>query len=208
MDLNSLNVLPTFNLSATQDDEMTKQIFRRGFKTEANKYAREFRDELNLKAHEPLCPWLLAHHLCIPVYKITEYLGSEIPQYVDYFTKIDKKYFSAVTLFHGSRRIIIHNDYHHHHRQASNIAHELSHGILGHPPTCPLNNNGQRNVIDEHENEANWLGPTLLVSEEAALHIAQNDISVDNAVGIYKVSKDVIRFRLNVTAARKRAKKR
>ena len=44
-----------------------KSNLRRGFKKEANEYAKEFRQELGLRAHDPLCPWKLAEHLAIPV---------------------------------------------------------------------------------------------------------------------------------------------
>ena len=46
-------------------------ILRRGFKTEANKYAREFRLELNIPPDGPLCPWRLAQHLLVPVFKLS-----------------------------------------------------------------------------------------------------------------------------------------
>ncbi|WP_051038192.1 ImmA/IrrE family metallo-endopeptidase [Thalassoporum mexicanum] len=156
---------------------------RRGFKTEANEYAREYREELGLPAHSHLCPWELAELLDIPIISISE-LDSEhnnydLEKHVNYLTNIDYKCFSAVTVFDGYRRIIVHNDSHSPKRQSSNVAHELAHGILQHPPTVPFSECGCRNLNKEIEDEANWLGPALLISEEAALHTADSAIEYD-----------------------------
>ncbi len=176
---------------------------RYGFKAEANYYAKEFRLELGIKSYAPLCPWKLAEHLAIPVVPLSEF-QNKIPKEVYYLTTEDTKSFSAVTVFDNTRRLIVHNDSHSRLRQASNVAHELSHGILMHPPTAPFSEYGCRNFNKEYEDEANWLGPTLLISEEAALYIVRNDMKIDEAVEHYQVTKEVIKMRINVTGARKR----
>jgi Zn-dependent peptidase ImmA (M78 family) len=174
--------------------------FRRGFKAEAHAYAREFRIELGVASHDPLSPWVLAQHLEIPVIPLMDF--TEIPEAVHCLTRQEKRSFSAVTVFCRSRRCIIYNDAHH--RQASSIFHELSHGILGHPPTPPMNEYGCRHYDKAIEDEANWLGPALLISEEAALHIVRTGMLMPDAIKAYGVSDDVITMRLNVTAARRR----
>lgn len=176
---------------------------RRGFKTEANKYARDLRTELGLRLDAPLSPWKLADHLAIPIVTLAAFEQDE-PGAVHYLTKCEPDCFSAVTVFHGSRRMVVHNDAHHRHRQASNLAHELSHAILGHPPTAPFNELGCRNFNKEIEAEANWLGPALLISEEAALQIARTRMSLLQAVEHYSASKEVISMRLNLTGAYRR----
>jgi Zn-dependent peptidase ImmA (M78 family) len=114
---------------------------------------------------------------------------------------------SAVTVFCGSIRSIVYNDAHHRHRQASSIAHELSHGILGHPPTPPLNKYGCRHYDRAIEDEANWLGHALLISEEAALYIVRTGMMMQEAIRTYGVSEDVITMRINVTGARRRVER-
>lgn len=180
---------------------------RRGFKAEANNYARELRAELGLEAHAPLCPWALAEHLLIPVLPLSK-LRADAPSAIAHLMTRDCSIFSAATVFRGRRRLIVHNDAHHPHRQAANIAHELSHGILGHPPSVPLDERGCRHLNKALEDEANWLGPALLVSEEAALHIAENDIPIPQAVQMYKASAAVITMRIRVTGALMRVKRR
>lgn len=59
-----------------------------------------------------------------------------------------------------------------------------------------------------HEEEANWLGPALLVSEEAALYIVEQQLTLDAAVSIYAVSRDVITMRIGVTGAQRRMQRR
>ena len=177
---------------------------KRGFKKEANDYAKEFREELNKKPFEPLCPWGLANHLLIPILKLSEFNEKEA---VEYLTVINREVLSAVTVFNGRKRIIVHNDSHHPRRQAANIAHELSHAILDHPPTPPFTDAGERFLnadIQEFEDEANWMGPGLLISEEAALHIVRKKIPIHDAVTVYGVSQQLIQMRINVTGAKKR----
>ena len=180
---------------------------RWGFKTEANEYAREFRAELGLAPHDPLCPWTLAEHLAIPVLPVSAFADDLPADHLAYFAS-SGKVFSAVTVFHRTRRLIVHNDNHHVRRQAANIAHELAHGILGHPPTPPLDDVGHRNFDKSIEDEANWFGPALLISEEAAIHIVVTGMSIPEAVRAYKVSDDVIKMRIQVTGARTRVQRK
>lgn len=178
---------------------------RRGFKTEANWYAREMRRELNLPAHDPLCPWRLAEHLDFPVVPLSVYEEVE-PKAVAYFrSHLGQREFSAITIFHGHARLIVHNDAHEPERQASNIAHELAHGLLLHPPKPPVDEHGSRHYNPILEAEANWLGPALLVSDEAAVRVVRRGLTVPAAAALYKVSGQVMQMRINVSGARKRA---
>lgn len=181
--------------------------FRRGFKAEANKYANDFREELGKRPHEPLCPWALADLLAIPVLTLGAFRNEET-EAVSTLLNSAQDEFSAVSIFVGRKRLVVHNEAHHPFRQSANIAHELSHAILMHPPTPPFNDNGERNYCSEvkvFEEEANWLGPALLISEQAALHIIKNRIPMPEACHIYNASEPLINMRLNVTGARKRA---
>jgi IrrE N-terminal-like domain len=104
---------------------------RYGFKSEANDIAREIRSELGLAPIEPLYPWLLAQWLDIPIIELSEFTTAAPA--VAYLLEVEHAVFSAVTVFCGTRRTIVHNDGHLPGRQHSNIAHEVSHGLLHHP---------------------------------------------------------------------------
>lgn len=170
---------------------------RRGFKTEANAHAATLRRELQLPSHAPICPWRLAEHLEIQVVPLTAIEPAQ-PASVRYLLGPGQEYFSAVTIFtgrYGRKRLVFHNDGHARTRQAANLAHELAHAILCHPPTAPF-------IQDPTaEEEAKWLGPALLISEEAALHIARQKLSTESAAASYGVSEKLVTMRLNVTKA-------
>src|SRR5581483_1512737 len=96
-------------------------------------------------------------------------LGEWAPGALQHFSEVHSNGFSAVTVFDGPRRAIYHNDTHSPGRQASNLAHELAHGLLLHPPTPALNDYGCREWDQEIEDEATWLGGALLITEQATL---------------------------------------
>lgn len=179
--------------------------FRWGFKTEANDLAREVRRDLGLKLAEPLDPWRLAEYVEIPVIPLSLLHG--VPLWAAReLTLSDPSAFSAVTVFRGSKRVIIHNDTHSRGRQANNLCHEVSHGLLLHPPTPALDDRGCRDWDDTIEAEATWLAGALLITEEAALTIVRTALPLNLAAERYGVSRAVVQFRLNVTGARKRVR--
>jgi len=94
---------------------------RRGFKAEANGLARDRRSELGLAPHEPLCPWRLAEHVCIPIVKLSS-LRQHIPNEVGFLMNDGAEIFSAATIFVRRRRTILHNDANSRSRQTSDIA--------------------------------------------------------------------------------------
>lgn len=176
---------------------------RRGFPTEANWIASDVRAELGLEPEDRLDPLTLADALDIPVTRMSE-LRREAPRVVAYFSGPQQGAFSAMTLFCGRRRTIIHNDAHSPARQVSNITHELSHGLLLHPRTPPLDAVGLRASDRALEEEAGWLTGALLISEASALLIAERGWSVETAATHYGVSQRMVQFRLNVTGAPRR----
>ncbi|WP_246729117.1 ImmA/IrrE family metallo-endopeptidase [Methylosinus sp. RM1] len=158
--------------------------------------------------HDPLCPWKLAGHLEIPLVTLAHYQQAA-PKAVAWLRSAPgQREFSAITLFYGREPLIIYNDAHPRKRQAADIAHELAHGLLMHPPKPPINVDGSRHYDDELEEEANWLGPALLVSDEAALHIAEKQMEIDAASDHYGASVQVVRMRMNVSGAARRVARR
>src|SRR6266542_3762268 len=91
--------------------EADRPLPRSGFKTEANDLAREIRKELGLRLLDPLDPWRLADHLAIEVIPLSE-LVDDADGAVRYLLDVDPASFSAVTVFYGTERLIVHNDGH------------------------------------------------------------------------------------------------
>jgi hypothetical protein len=178
---------------------------RRGFKTEANHTAEQVRAELGLGPLERLDPRRLAAHLAIPIRELTAM--AELDPAINHLVEVDPSAFSAVTIFAGTRRTIVHNDRHGVGRQNSNLAHELAHGLLHHPPTPPMDASGFRIWNQDIEDEANWLAGVLLVSEAATIEIAKRNISLTDAAHHFAVSEGMVRWRINMTGARKRVQR-
>jgi hypothetical protein len=181
--------------------------FRYGFKTFANRLALEVRLEIGLGALDPLIPLGLADHLAVPLVPLTAF-HEAAPLAVKHFSEVERDVFSAVTVFDGPRRMIVFNDRHAHRRQANSITHELSHALLQHPPHPAIDNaTGCRVWREDIENEATYLAGALLVTESAALNMVRDGVTVEDAATQYGVSEDLIRYRLNMTGARKRMRR-
>ena len=177
--------------------------YRRGFKSYANAIALQVRSELGLRAIDRLDPWALAADLGIPIWRLSE-LASDAPEYLAQLATTDPESFSAVTVFRGTKRMIIHNDAHVLGRQASDIAHELAHGLLQHRPTPALNDQGCRLWDQGLEDEAQWLGGALLIAEDGAIWIVRQEMSEHDAAEHFGVSPPMVRYRVNVTGAKQR----
>lgn len=178
---------------------------RRGFKSEAEETALEVRAELGLSGLAVLDPLRLADHLDVPVRPLTE---CDYPdEVVQHFTGVGQEAFSAVTVFHGRRRVIVHNDSHARARQNSNIVHELSHALLLHTPSPALDIRGCRVWNQDQEDEADYLCGCLLVTRQAALYVARRGISLEAAAAHFGVSQQMMGWRVNGTGARIQAQR-
>ncbi len=173
---------------------------RRGFVKESEEYAVEFRQELGLAEHVPLCPYALAGHLEIPVAPISTH--PTIPDDVKrHLAGRGKSSFSALTLADGSYREILHNDYQHQNRRASSIMHEIAHIVLGHPPKPPFLGDTCRSFDPIMEREANELGFTILVPKLAALFAIESFRDRNAAASHYGVSLTLLNYRIRKTNA-------
>lgn len=180
--------------------------YRRGFKSEANSIAREIRDELGLAATDALNSHQLARHLAVPVVALSELAPTKNPG-VSYLLEVEPSSFSAVTVFRGSRRQIVHNDAHNQDRQHSNLSHELAHALLMHEPTPALDDHGCRLWNQNIEDEASWLAGALLLPEDAALLVARHNWTVAEATEHFGISTQMVTWRLNATGATKRVQR-
>jgi Zn-dependent peptidase ImmA (M78 family) len=173
---------------------------RRGFKANANRISLRLRKGLTLRPEDPIDLTLIAARLEIATVPLTDFTR-ECPSEVRQLTVVDRGAFSAATLRIGQRKIIIYNDAHDSGRQMNSVAHEISHVLLGHPLTLPIDASGCRNVDRDIEDQANWLGPTILISNEAAMHIVRTGMDTAEACKLYRVSEPLLRMRLNASGA-------
>jgi Zn-dependent peptidase ImmA (M78 family) len=181
---------------------------RRGFKSNAEQIAAEIRVELGLDENDRMNALRLAEHLAISVFtirQVAELNGQD--SFAHYFSVIDPDSFSAVTVFCGYKRFIIHNENHHPHRQASNLAHEISHTILEHSPTPVPGHDGRRYWDSEVEQEANWLGAALLVPRAGALEMFKANCTVAQIASHFGVSESLCDWRIRQSGIDKQAER-
>ena len=173
--------------------------FGRGFKAEAERISSEVRGELGLRSTDALDPFVLATHLGIPVYGLGQLRASSAnPSFVEVFFGAEQDSFSAMTVFAGSHRIIIHNESHALTRQFSNIAHEISHCLLEHPP-ARISSSGCRHWDRGVEDEATWLGAALLVPRAGALRLALRGCGIPEIAEAFGVSESLCSWRIAKT---------
>lgn len=179
--------------------------FKHGFKAEAERYAGEFRKELGLRSDAYLCPRRLAAHLEIPIHGIkgSPVLSADIKEY---WLHHPKDPFSGLIISDGSYKEIHHNDFHHPRRQNSDIAHEIAHIIMGHDLSVPIKENGERAYDRAVEEEAKWLGSTLLLPKKSLVMTVLNSYTREMIEDEYQVSWDMYQYRLKVTDAVRAAK--
>ncbi len=177
---------------------MRKSKFRYGFKKECEDYAREYREELHLAPHDPLCPRQLANHLEIPVFGLKDNQVID-PEIIQHWQNCSDGEFSGLIIQDGMYKEVHHNDFHHPRRQNSNISHELAHIILGHDLDVPIKENGERAYDRQIEEEAKWLGATILLPKSATIHIVKNELLRSDIEEVYGVSYSLYQYRLQVT---------
>jgi IrrE N-terminal-like domain len=166
--------------------------FRRGFKAEANRIAIRVRETMGLAAIDPV-------EVCA-LFEIDLIKLSEVDGDCPFLLDRRSSYLSAVTVPCGFRTAIVHNDAHHPYRRRSNISHELAHCFLGHKCTPPLTPSGERARDGGIEAEANFLAGTLLMTNDAAIHVVGQGL-VSAAQGIYGISRPMLDYRLRVSGA-------
>lgn len=179
---------------------------KRGFKSECESMAAAVRAEMGLDARAPLDSRDLATHLGIPLHPLSALRGNGVAGAIRHI-QANRSVLSAMTIFPEwprRRRVIIFNDGNSDARQNSDVAHELSHGLLLHEPRNAIVS-GCRDYSRTEEDEAAWLSGCLLVPREAALMVALAETQTAIAAVDYGVSTQMMTYRVNVTGARRQA---
>jgi Zn-dependent peptidase ImmA (M78 family) len=174
-----------------------------GFKANANRIALGLRRQMGVAETDPIDLSRLAERLGLSVVPISNF-ASVCPESLEQLVRKDAGAFSALLLPVGNgRRIILHNDTNSRGRRNSDLAHEISHALLAHPPRSLFNGSGCRHFDPDMESQANCLAGHILISNEAARHIVYSRLDLGAACAAYGVSRDMMEFRLNASGARK-----
>lgn len=178
-------------------------MLRYGFKIWAENSALGIRRRLGLKPIDPLDMRDLATHLGVRVIKPEDVPGLE-EAVLNRLLKEDPSSWSAVTIRTEKQTIVVVNSTHSPARQASNIAHELSHLLTGHDGSKTGITEGGHLLAGydrQQEDEAGWLAGCLLLPREACMHIKRQGLSVEASTAKYGISPEMLRFRLNASGA-------
>ena len=173
----------------------------RGFKSRCEAISRSLRLDLGLSHADPLSVALVAGHLNITMWSLAD-LRLENEDFHQ-LACVDGESWSAFTVSAFGRDAIIVNPSRSTARYSSDVMHELAHLILGHQPsTMFFVRDGEvalRGFNTTIEEEANWLAGSLLLPRAALVHIKHNRLPQSRACTLYGVSKEMLKYRLNVT---------
>ncbi|MBV9470131.1 MAG: ImmA/IrrE family metallo-endopeptidase [Abitibacteriaceae bacterium] len=183
----------------------TTPKFERGFKTWAENTALALRDSLDLGPADPLDTFALADYLEVRVIDIQRLSLPDASR--EYLCSKSGDEWSALTVRVGGVDAIVLNPRHSTRRQASDMAHELSHILRKHQPAqifiAPQIPVRMRTFDRAQEDEANWLAGCLLLPRPALLHILIQGWQDETACEYYNVSLQMLRFRRNVSGVDK-----
>lgn len=172
-------------------------VLARGFKTQAEKIAEDFRIKLKVAKTARLCAFDLAKFLTIPIASCEELLDSSSVYNI-------KNTFNAMWFRNvDGDKVIIHNTTQSPHRQQSNLMHELAHIIRDHSVPeyiktlkLPMNLYYYNEV---HEEEAKYLGGCLQLPRCALLWALKQGYSKDKISDYYLASPEMVQYRINAT---------
>ena len=177
-------------------------LFRRGFKTWCETVALQKRHALKVPLIAPLDPRLLAKEMRVIVRYIDE-IPNLAPGTLEQLTVEDADCWSAVTLCHNGRYLVVLNSAHAKSREANTLMHELAHLIIGHKPArLDITDDGLMILSSydkQHEEEANWLAAALLLPREALLHVRRRGMTNEEAAVHYGCSVALFAMRIQRT---------
>ena len=172
---------------------------RRGFKSEAEKIARDVRTELGMRAAQSIAPEALADLLGIEVRAGDEFIPRKR------FTELEKLQpgaFSACTFRPSADRVVVvYNPLSAKSRQRSDLAHELAHILLEHE-LSRVEKLGDVTFLScdpTQEEEAAWLSGCLLLPRALLLSEDRRGSGARDIAKKYGVSERMAQYRLDVT---------
>lgn len=177
-------------------------MLRRGFKSQCERRSAEIRRSLGLKPDEPLHGVDFAKLSGATVWSEREIAG--LPEKdLEQLTEKDAMSWSAFTMRVGAEHLVVYNSAQSPPRINSVLMHELAHITLGHElHIAQVSDDGHlipSNYNQEQEDEADWLGGTLLLPRPALLKIRWQSLTDVQAMELYQASEDMLKWRFRMT---------
>lgn len=176
--------------------------FRRGFKSQCERRAVEFRRQFGVGDAGPLSADRLAKEMNVLVLSANDVRGLSADAKAVLGDEADDSWL-ALTMRMGASHLVIHKPVRMSSRRNSVVMHELSHIILGHQlATAFILDDGSLvpgNFNQEQEDEADWLAGTLLLPRPALLSIRRRALKDHEATSEHLVSLDMLNWRMRMT---------
>jgi Zn-dependent peptidase ImmA (M78 family) len=172
---------------------------RRGFKSQAERTAAEFRLRLNCRPDESISVQDLARDLDVELMSADALVPLDR---LEELNGIQEDAFSAATFRRkDGGRVVVFNPLHSLGRTRSNQAHELAHIILQHTVRNIEEVGGLSFVTCdiEQEEEADWLAGCLLLPRELLYREAKRGRTPIEIANLHETSESMARFRLNAS---------
>lgn len=171
---------------------------KRGFKAAAERKATHLRAEIGLGPADILDIAQLAKHLKVAIVSADELVDRARLEELE---RIQAFAFSACTFNIDNRHIVVVNPLRTPGRRASDIAHELSHVLLGHElsEVVIINEIPFRTCRPDQEEEATALGGTLLLPRPLLLKAAKRGHGPADIAKTVGVTDEMARYRYNST---------
>jgi Zn-dependent peptidase ImmA (M78 family) len=177
-------------------------VFRRGFKSQCERRSAELRRLLEREARDPLSAADVAKHYNVTVWNPDQITGIPVAD-IQQLLGAGREEWSGFTLRIGTRHLVVMNSTQSARRQNSVLMHELSHIILGHKLALAMFTESGDFVPStydqDQEDEAAWLGGTLLLPRPALLWMRHKGLADDEAATYFGVSPDLLRWRIRMT---------
>ena len=174
-------------------------VLRRGFKSEAERIARDIRADLGMRTTDSVSPQTVADLMGIEIRAGDELIPRE--RFI-VLEDIQPGAFSACTFQPSADRIVVvYNPLSATTRQTNDLAHEISHALLDHEMSR-IEKLGDITFLScdaTQEEEANWLSGCLLLPRPLLLVEVGRGSSAKTIAHKCGVSEDMARYRLSVT---------
>ena len=176
--------------------------FRRGFKSQCERRAAEFRKQFGLSDQGALSADRLAKELRVTVWSTSEVAGLT-PTVLSVLNDKTDQSWSALTMRLGASHLVVFKLVSYNGRRNNVIMHELAHIILGHElaTACILEDGSlvPGNFDQDQEDEADWLAGALLLPRSALLSIRRRQLSDHAACKEHLVSLEMLKWRFRMT---------
>lgn len=157
---------------------------------------------MGLQQIDPLPANRVAQRLSVTIWSAHEIAGVPAND-LSHLLEAGKDEWSGFTLQVDARYLVVINPTQSARRRNSVVMHELAHIMLGHELIPAVITHGGHLVPttydQEQEDEAAWLGSTLLLPRPALLWMRRSGLSEESAATHFLVSLDLLSWRIRMT---------